>query len=432
MKIMDLELNYIYSSDMYNNNVYMKYFKNAVLLIFLFCFNSCASRVNENEIFSESDSLMPPLERRKPESDFLPAFKGQTRAPGLKTKQNYKVSIITSDLQRPWGIAELPEGNFILTEKSGHMRIVSKSGNISEPISGIPEVNSSGQGGLLGITLDPDFKSNRKVYWTFSENRMNGTLTSVAKGTLSADYRNMENVIIIYRATPEYKGILHYGSRILFDSTGHIVFSTGERSDKVMRHHSQNLNSSLGKIIRINTDGKAAPGNPFLNRSDARPEIYSYGHRNVQGLAFHPVSGELWENEFGPRGGDELNRIEPGKNYGWPVITYGIEYMGSKVGDGLTFMAGMEQPVYYWDPVLSPSGMTFYSSDDMKEWKNNLFICGLNSNHIARLVIENNKVIGEERILENEKQRFRDIIQGNDGALYSITDEGRMYRINAD
>ena len=311
------------------------------------------------------------------------------------------------------------------------MRIASNTGTVSPAITGLPAVNSGGQGGLLGVTIDPAFNTNRMVYWVFSENVSGGTLTSVAKGKLSADEKRMENVSVIYRATPAYKGNLHYGGRILVDKSGNLIISTGERSDKVTRPQSQDLNSGLGKVIRITKDGQPAAGNPFLDRQGARPEIYSYGHRNVQGLAFHPETGDLWENEFGPKGGDELNLVQPGKNYGWPTITYGYEYSGEKIGDAITQKEGMEQPVYYWDPVLSPSGMTFYTGDNMPEWKNNLFIAGLNSNHIARLVIKNNKVTGEERILAGEGQRFRDVTQGKDGALYAITDQGRLYRIAA-
>ena len=309
------------------------------------------------------------------------------------------------------------------------MRIATTAGALGNSIAGIPSVNSSGQGGLLGVTIDPAFESNRMVFWTFSENTPEGNLTSVARGKLSADEQRFENVTVIYRATPAYKGTLHYGGRILFDKAGNIIVSTGERSDLETRPQSQDLKSGLGKVVRITKDGKPAAGNPFAGNTNARPELYSYGHRNVQGLAFHPTTGDLWENEFGPRGGDELNRIQPGKNYGWPVITYGIEYAGGKVGEGITQKEGMEQPVYYWDPVLSPSGMTFYTGNDIPEWNNNLFISGLSSQHIARLVIENNKVVGEERILADEKQRFRDITQGKDGALYTVTDGGRLYRI---
>ena len=391
---------------------------------------ACGSGPTGSSESGTPDSL-PPVENRKPNSDFEPAFPGQTRIQGMKTKTGYSISILTDQLDRPWGIAVLPDGRFLITEKEGQVRIVTSSGVVGSPIDGVPEVNSSGQGGLLGITIDPDFGNSRMIYWTFSERRPDGNLTSVAKGRLSADEKRLEQVSVIYRATPAYDGNLHYGSRILFDSTGCLVFSTGERSDRVTRPQAQQLNSALGKILRITTEGKAAPGNPYPNIPGVRPEIYSFGHRNVQGLDFHPGTGDLWENEFGPRGGDELNVILPGKNYGWPVITYGIEYGGSKVGEGLTQHEGMEQPVYYWDPVLSPSGMSFYSGSMMAEWKNNLFLCGLNSNHIARLEIKDRKVTGEERLLSEEGQRFRDIAEGKDGALYVVTDEGRLYRISA-
>jgi glucose/arabinose dehydrogenase len=309
------------------------------------------------------------------------------------------------------------------------MRIASATGALSEPITGIPEVNSASQGGLLGLCIDPAFDQNRMVYWVFSEPLPDGNLTAAAKGKLAADEKTIENATVIYRATPAHPSNLHYGGRILFSKEGYLYISTGERSDRETRPLAQDLNAGLGKIIRITTDGKSAEGNPFIGKTNARPEIYSYGHRNVQGMAFHPETGDLWENEFGPRGGDELNLIIPGKNYGWPDITYGIEYSGGKIGDAIQQKPGMEQPVYYWDPVISPSGMTFYSSDVIPEWKNNLFIGSLSGTHICRLVIENNKVIGEERLLAEEEQRFRDITEGKDGALYAVTDGGRLYRI---
>lgn len=377
---------------------------------------------------SSSDSL-PPVETKPPNSSYQPAFAGQTRIGGVKTKAAYKGKLLTGDLKSPWGITVLPDGRFLITEKQGNMRIATTNGELSAPITGIPAVNPAGQGGLLGLTLDPDFENNRMVYWAFSESTPQGNLTAVAKGKLSADEKQIKNATVIYRATPAYNGNLHYGGRVVFDQSGNLMVSTGERSDLATRPQAQELNSALGKVLRITKDGQPAAGNPFAGRADARPEIYSYGHRNVQGLAFHPQTGDLWENEFGPLGGDELNRIEPGKNYGWAVITYGLEYSGKKVGQGITQKEGMEQPVYYWDPVLSPSGMTFYTGDNMPEWKNNLFICGLSSMHIARLVIENNKVTGEERLLAGERQRFRDITQGKDGALYAVTDGGRLYRI---
>lgn len=371
------------------------------------------------------------VETKAPNSDYKSAFSGQTRIKGVKTKTAYEFKVITEGLAFPWTVKTLPDGRLIITEKeAGSLRIVNQKGEISKPITGLPAVNSGGQGGLLGLTLDPSFEKNRMIYWTFSEDADGGTLTSVAKGKLSADETKIEGTTVIYRATPAYKGNLHYGGRILFDKNGNLFVSTGERSDLVTRPQAQQLNSSLGKVIHITTDGKAVAGNPFEGQAGAKPELYSYGHRNVQGLALHPVTGDLWENEFGPRGGDEVNRVQAGKNYGWPTITYGIEYSGKKVGEAIQQKEGLEQPVYYWDPSVSPSGMTFYNGNAIPEWKNNLFIGCLSGMHIARLIIENNKVVGEERLLSEEFQRFRDVTQGKDGALYAVTDQGRLYKIS--
>jgi glucose/arabinose dehydrogenase len=392
---------------------------------------SCGKQIEKSE--STTDSLgvaTPPVETKKANADYKPAFEGQTRVAGVKTTIPYGYSILDSTLNRPWGIAELPGGKFIVTEKDGTMRIVAATGGAGDPLKGVPKVNNEGQGGLLGICLDPSFEQNRLIYWAFSEPLPQGNVTAVAKGKLSSDEKSLEGVTVIYRATPAYKGTLHYGGRVLFSKDGHLFASTGERSDLVTRPQAQDLNSGLGKIIRITTEGKPVAGNPFEGKSGARAEIYSYGHRNVQGIAFHPETGDLWETEFGPRGGDELNRIEPGKNYGWPVITYGIEYGGEKIGDSIQHKEGMEQPVYYWDPVISPSGITFYSGDAIPEWKNNLFISSLSGTHICRIVLENNKVVGEERLLADQNQRFRDVIQGKDGALYAVTDQGRLYKIH--
>ncbi len=377
-----------------------------------------------------TDSAIAPVETKAANSDYKPAFAGQTRIAGVKTKTPYEGTVLTDKLDAPWGITNLPDGRLLITEKKGVMRIATTAGQLSAPITGLPKVNDAGQGGLLGVRVDPDFANNRIVYWVFSEPLPEGNLTAVGKGKLSADEKSIEGATVIYRATPAYKGTLHYGGRIVFDKDGNLVISTGERSDLETRPQAQHLNSALGKVLRITKDGKPAAGNPFEGQKDKRPEIYSYGHRNVQSLAFNPATGDLWEAEFGPRGGDELNHIVAGKNYGWPTITYGIEYKGDKVGEGIQQKEGLEQPVYYWDPVLSPSGMTFYSGKNIPEWKNNLFIGGLSSIHIARLVIENNKVVGEEMLLEKEEQRFRDVVEGLDGNLYAVTDNGRLYSIH--
>jgi glucose/arabinose dehydrogenase len=400
------------------------------IIALTFIFADCSRKTSPGgESTTGTTANGAPVEMRSPNAAYQPAFPGQTRIAGVKTTTPYEGKAINTGLKRPWGITALPDGRLLVTEKGGNMRIATATGQLSEPITGIPAVNSGGQGGLLGITTDPQFSNNRMIYWVFSESTADGNLTAVAKGSLSADEKRVENAAIIYRATPAFNNTMHYGGRILVDKAGNLVVSTGERSDLQTRPQAQHLNSALGKIVRITKDGQPAAGNPFTGRSDARPELYSYGHRNVQGLAFHPATGDLWESEMGPKGGDEINLIKPGANYGWPIIGYGLEYSGGKIGAGITEQAGMEQPVYYWDPVHSPSGMTFYSGDNMPEWKNNIFSCGLNSNHIARLVIENNKVTGEERLLGDQGQRFRDITQGKDGALYAVTDEGRLYRI---
>ncbi len=392
------------------------------IVVFTSCGQNSAGKATGNPSAS--------VETKTPNSNYPSAFVGQTRVSGVKTTTPYEFKVLTEALDFPWGIKSLPDGRFIITQReSGTLLIAKMNGELSKAITGLPAVNPDGQGGLLGIAVDPAFEQNRMLYWTFSENVEGGTLTSVAKGKLSADETKIENAMVIYRATPAYKGNLHYGSRIVFDKSGNLFVSTGERSDLATRPQAQELNSSLGKIIRITTEGKAVPGNPFEKQADAKPELYSYGHRNVQGLALHPVTGALFSNEFGPKGGDEVNLVSAGKNYGWPTITYGIEYSGKKVGGAIQQKAGLEQPVYYWDPSVSPSGMTFYSGNMIPEWKNNLFIGCLSGMHIVRLVIENNKVTGEERLLSEESQRFRDVTQGKDGALYAVTDQGRLYRI---
>ena len=389
---------------------------------------SLALAANGQTASTQTTSLSP-VETKEPNSDYKPALTGQTRIAGVKSATSYEGKVLTEALKFPWGIISLPDGRLLVTEKEGSMRIVTPAGKVGEAITGLPKVNPSGQGGLLGIRVDPAFETNRMVYWVFSEPSDEGNLTAVAKGKLSTDEKRIEGATVIYRATPAYKGNLHYGGRILIDKDGNLIISTGERSDLVTRPQAQSLNSGLGKVIRITKEGKPASGNPFIGQADARPELYSYGHRNVQSLAFDPVTGDLWEAEFGPRGGDELNHIKPGKNYGWPTITYGIEYSGQKVGDAIQQKEGLEQPVYYWDPVISPSGMTFYTSDTIPEWKNNLFIGSLSGMHILRLIIQNDKVVGEERLLSDQYQRFRDVTQGKDGALYAITDQGRLYRV---
>ena len=404
-------------------------------LLFVVFFITCkgsepAQKQEEQNPQYPKPGTLAPVETQKPNSDYKPAFEGQTRIAGIKTETPYEVSVIADNLVKPWAVTSLPDGRLAITEKGGTMRIATTSGSLSSPIPGFPEVDDRNQGGLLDVAPAPDFETSRMLYFTLAERTEQGSLTAVGKGKLSADETKIENFQIIFRAIPYYDNSMHFGSRIVFDKQGNIFVSTGERSDLATRPKAQLLDNGYGKVIHITPEGQPVPGNPFVNTPGALPEIYSYGHRNAQGLDIHPETGDLWLSEMGPRGGDEINRIEPGKNYGWATITYGIEYSGKKVNEGITQKEGLEQPVYYWDPVLSPSGMTFYSSDVFPEWKNNLFIGGLSSKHIARLVIIDNKVIGEERLLESENQRFRDLGEGKDGALYAVTDEGRLYRIS--
>lgn len=404
----------------------------AILSSMLLSILSCDKDKNNSiiEPVTNPGTVTIPVENTVANTNYKPAFTGQTRVDGLQTNTPYEAKIITTKLTNPWGVKSLPDGRLLITQKTGTLIIVSQNGDVSNPIIGIPAVNSSGQGGLLGLCLDPEFTSNRMIYWVFSEAVTGGNISAVAKGKLANDEKTIEAVTVIYRSNPANPSNLHYGGRILFDKTGNILVSTGERSVIETRPLAQSVTVSLGKVIRITKDGKPASGNPTFTKNTSLPELYTIGHRNPQGLAVHPITGEIWQSEHGPRGGDEINRLHPGANYGWPIITYGIEYSGEKIGAGLQQQEGMEQPVYYWDPVVSPSGMTFYAGNRISEWENNLFIGALSGMHIIRLSIKENKVIGEERLLADQNQRFRDITQGSDGALYAITDQGRLYKID--
>ncbi|MFI5155604.1 MAG: PQQ-dependent sugar dehydrogenase [Chitinophagales bacterium] len=372
---------------------------------------------------------LPPVETKEPNSDYRPAFMGQTRVASVKTTTAYTVEKIAGKLGYPFAIVAMPDGRLMVTIKSGYMEIHDKNGNLVKKITGFPKVYYSGQGGLLDVAFDPNFSSNKMIFWSYSEEYPPGNLTAVAKGRLNEAAGRVEDVLVIFRATPALHSDLHFGSRLLFDKDGNLFVSAGERSILEGRAQAQKLESHLGKVFKITKDGKAAPGNPFINTAGAMPEIYSYGHRNPQGLDINPATGELWEAEFGPRGGDEINLIRPGKDYGWPIITYGIEYSGEKVGAGIQQKPGLEQPVYYWDPVISPSGICFYAGNAISEWKNNLFVAALSGVHLDRLVIKNNKVVGEERLLVDKNQRIRDVTYMNN-MLFAITDDGDIYRIS--
>lgn len=368
------------------------------------------------------------VEKESPNTSYKPAFDGQTRVKATTTKTPFQYNVITEGLGKPWGIINLLDGRFLITEKTGFMNIVSADGKTFSPISGFPKVDSRGQGGMLDVVLDPQFSENRLIYFSFSEPFGKGNLTSVAKAKLSSDEKSVSEVKVIFRAEPSYDGRLHYGSRLAFDKDGNLFVSTGERSDKETRTLAQKTDNYLGKIVKITTDGKPATGNPFIGKAGFKPEIYAYGLRNPQGMVFDD-KGQLWELEMGPKGGDEINLIQAGKNYGWGDVTYGIEYIGIKVGKGISQKEGTEQPIYYWDPSVSPSGIDFYKGN-IDEWKGNLIIGCLGGEHIIRIVLENNKVVGEERLLESVKERFRDVLSASDGNLYAITDSGKLYKIS--
>lgn len=368
-----------------------------------------------------------PVEKNKANSDYKPAFAGQTRIGSVKTKTPYTATVISTELKGPWGMHALPDGRLLISSKPGTMQILTTTGKIDKTITGFPEVQFQGQGGLLDVNIDPNFTKNRMIYWTYAQPGEGATL-AVAKGKLSTDETKLENVSVIFEASPRFKGAGQFGSRLVFDKQGNIFISSGDRQSNDIREKAQDLSATTGKIIHITKDGKPVAGNPFTGQANAKPEIYAYGFRNPDGLAINPTNGDLWETEFGPRGGDEINLIKPGGNYGWPFVTYGIEYSGEKVYDGIQQKEGTVQPVYYWDPVVSPGCMMFYTGN-IAEWKNNLFIGALSGQHIVRLVLKNNKVVGEERLLSDKNERWRCITTGKDGAIYAATDSGKLYKL---
>lgn len=389
------------------------------------CSGTPKNNVESTEV-STSGTLPNPETSGKNSPEYQSAFEGQTRVKGLKTSTAYQVEILNSDLSKPWGITDLPDGRLLITSKSGYMNIVSADGKNSMKIEGLPKVDDKGQGGLLDVVLDPNFTTNQMIYWTYSEPVTGGNHTAVAKGKLAADGKMIENPTVIFRATPTYDGDKHFGSRLVFAADGNLFVSTGERSDKEMRPYAQRQDAYLGKVLKITKDGKAAPGNPTI--SGWKPEIYATGLRNPQGFALDE-KGQLWDGEMGPKGGDELNLIMPGKNYGWGDVSYGTEYSGQKINNGATQKTGTEQPVYYWDPSISMSGMDFYKGN-IAEWKNNLMLGCLSGKKIIRLVIENNKVVGEEWLMTDQNDRIRDVLSAKDENLYAISDSGKLYRIS--
>lgn len=362
--------------------------------------------------------------------DQTPSFPAQTRACEVSSNVAFDVEVVTTGLEHPWAVEPLPDGDFLVTERPGRMRIVTAAGEKREPISGLPEVDAGRQGGLLDVALNPSFPSDRTIFWSYSEPRDGGNATSVARGLLSEDGQRLDQVRVIFRALPAYDGGLHFGSRLAFGPDGMLFITLGERSETEMRPQSQQLDSHMGKTIRINPDGSVPDDNPFVGEDDALPEIWTLGHRNVQAAAFDS-QGQFWQIEHGTRGGDELNLIERGNNYGWPIVAYGIEYSGDPIDGAVTERSDFEPPVYYWDPVIAPSGAQFYTGDAFPDWQGSLFVGGLAMERLVRLTLENNRVTGEEHLLVDRAQRIRDVRQGPDGALYVVTDEdnGELWRI---
>ena len=366
---------------------------------------------------------------------FVPSAPPQKPDGGVKSeKVTFRVETVASGLDHPWSLAFLPDGRMLVTERPGRLRILDKGGKLSPPVEGVPAVAAVGQGGLLDIVLAPDFKESRVVYFSFAEPRgpagaVNPNSTSLASARFLEEEgkAKLADVKVIFRQVPAVEGGLHFGSRIAIAHDGTLFLTTGER---YLKTQAQNLSGHLGKVIRVRADGAVPPDNPFVGRKDAKPEIWSYGHRNIQAAAIHPISGKLWIVEQGPKGGDEINVPEKGKNYGWPVIGYGVDYSGAKIHES-THQQGMEQPIHYWVPSIGPSGMAFYTGDAFPGWKGNLFVGALALTHLERLELDGEKIVKEERLLTDLGLRIRDVRQAPDGTLWLLTDarDGRVLHI---
>ena len=353
-----------------------------------------------------------------------------TKAPKPAQTVAVEAKPIAKDLAHPWAVQFLPDGRFLVTERPGRLRVISREGRLSQPVAGLPAVDPNGQGGLLDVALSPDFATTNLIYFSYSEPRAGaGNGTSLARGrlVLDGDGGKVEAVEVIFRQDPPYRNSMHFGSRIVFMPDGSLFLTLGERF--TARDEAQNPGNHFGKVVRLAPDGKPHAGNP--KKDGWRPEIWSIGHRNVQAAALNPSTSKLWTIEHGARGGDEINVPQAGKNYGWPVITYGRDYSGAKIGEG-TAKEGLEQPIYYWDPSIAPSGAAFYTADLVPQWKGNLFVGALAGKTLNRLVLDGEKVVGEEPLLANLGQRIRDVRQGPDGALYILTDDssnGQLLRV---
>ncbi|MBD9376574.1 PQQ-dependent sugar dehydrogenase [Pseudoxanthomonas sp. PXM04] len=369
------------------------------------------------------DGDSQPAVAAKPAPAQPPAARALSSALG-----NIQVSVLAQGLDHPWGLALLPEGGFLVTERSGQLRRVGADGAISAPLAGVPKVFAEGQGGLLDVVLAPDFATSQRIYLSYAEPGDNGTAgTAVATATLGADA--LTEVKVIYRQEPKLEGPNHFGSRLAFDGQGHVFISQGERNH---RPTSQELGKLQGKLVRLNLDGSVPQDNPFIGQADARPEIWSYGHRNMQGLAIDPRTGKLWESEHGPRGGDEINLPQPGRNYGWPIITHGINYSGLPIPEAQgREKAGLEQPYHVWEKSPGLSGMAFYTGHAGSPWNDSLFLGSLAERNLIRLSLKGDAIVSEERLLNEIGERVRDVRVGPDGSVYVLTDEndGKLLRL---
>lgn len=363
---------------------------------------------------------------------FSPAFEGQTRAPIVSSEVELERETIASGLSGPWGLTQLPDGRLIVTEKPGRMRIVTLDGKLGEPLAGLPDVDARGQGGLLDVSVAPDFTESREVFFTYAQPVGGGAnRTAIAKGRLSDDETRLENVTVIFEQTPQWRSTKHFGSRIEWQDNDTLFVGLGERSLPDPRQLAQELDSTIGKVIRIRRDGSVPPDNPFVDGpANALPEIWSYGHRNIQAAAIHPETGALWTIEHGPQGGDEVNVPKPGLNYGWPTITYGENYGGGLLAGGRTQAPGLEQPAYYWSPVIAPSGAAFYDGEMFPEWQGDLLVGGLVALALVRLEIDGERVTGEDRLVRGIG-RIRDVEIADDGAiLITLDGQGRILRLS--
>ncbi len=371
-----------------------------------------------------------PVETAPPNvPEFKPAFPGQTRAPALRTKTAIQVTTIAQDLEEPWAIAFLPDRRMLVTEKhEGTLRVVEANGTKSEPARGAPKVDGADQGGLLDVEIDPNFAQTKLLYLSYYEPRKDGNGLAVARARFTeGNPPKLDQLRVVFRMQPTLDSSKHAGGRLVFGPDGLLFVTLGERSIVEGRKQARDLASHFGKIVRIHPDGAPPKDNPFVDRPGARPEIWSLGHRNVLGADLD-AQNRLWIAEMGPRGGDELNLVERGKDYGWPTIGYGEEYSGEPIHEK-SQAPGLEQPVYYWDPVISPGALSIYSGDLFREWKGSFLIAGLSSQALIRLELESDRVVGEERLLTDRGDRMREVVEGPEGAVYLLTDEGDLLKL---